>query len=132
MSEPEEVVMYYRLKGRALALKARAKALHWVRRNYDVSPDEAYKNMLDYLFGGNEDLAVSLSAFELAFGKDLDDESADIVHEMVEASEIKRKFGYVEFRTELRDYAHPIAFGYELRFLKNIGRWDLMLTRTDM
>jgi hypothetical protein len=124
-SNYDEVVLYYKLKGKALSLKARALAFDWIRRNYDIPYEEAYKNMLDYIFGGSEDTALWISSFEMAFDKDIDEEAAYLIHEMVEASEIKRRFGKVEFQEVFRDYAHPIAVQYESRFLKDMGRKDL-------
>jgi hypothetical protein len=123
-----------------VAAKAKWEAMEWLRNNYfEATPEEAWKNMVDYIFKGDEKLAMEISALELEMGKDFDDEVAHMIHEMVEATEIKKRhpelfeqakrvsgIEWARLVAEPRASAHPIATQYEIKFLKDIGRTDLL------
>jgi len=107
---------------------AKSAALKWLDKNYDIPSEEAYRNMLDYLFEGQELKAIrTFSTWFL--GRRFYSVAAIMVHEMVEASELKRKFGHVNkkiipYADQLA--AHYIAVQYEIKYLKDLRRYDLV------
>jgi len=117
-----------------VAKLAKEDALRWLAENYDVDPAQAYRNMLDYIsiFDKSEELLTT------AFGEDRDEVAAQIIHEVVEATEIKKRFGYVPkhesltWTSEEYLYAHPIALKYEFKYLEDVGRTDVIERRKMM
>lgn len=102
------------------------RAVQWLKRlGYDAN-NVNMKDLVKYIIEGSPELYREHNEVELyrTFGEAVRFDTtyltgiAWVLHEIVEVSEIKKKYGSVIRNDETYAFAHPIAEEWELKYLK--------------